>query len=457
MEHYRHKNAAGHCGSAKRSNSIESWRTTSFAERMFSCLRTCCSKLFVSACVRRLVADQAGVTIIVFSLALPILLAVMGGAIDYGFLFMQKSRLQSTADASAVAAAREYHMANTADSSVKSTVEGVVSAHLGKDASAVKISVTTSQEPLSVTVDLQQAVDGFVLSQFKGGTVGAHAVALVSGGTPLCVLGLDESADYTISLDSSARLKGQKCAVYSNSRSSQGVASQSNARLHAELICSAGGITGGETNFEPNPLSDCPPMIDPLAARPAPPIGSCKETNLEIIDKSVRLSPGVYCGGLRIDGNARVYFLPGIYVIKDGPFNVDSNSEIQGRNVGFYLTGTNAVFRFASNASVDLEAPKDGPMAGLLFFEAHGSPKLRRHEILSNFAHVLVGTVYLPEGRLVVDADNDVADRSAYTAIIARQIELYAGPNLVLNTDYDQTEVPVPAGIAQNRKITLIE
>ena len=96
-------------------------------------------------------------------------------------------------------------------------------------------------------------------------------------------------------------------------------------------------------------------------------------------------------------------------------------------------------------------------MAGLLFYEAHGSPKLRRHEILSNYAHVLVGTIYLPHGQLVVDADNDVADQSAYTVIIARTIILLAGPNLVLNTDYSLPEVPVPEGHAHNRQITLTE
>ena len=40
-----------------------------------------------------------------------------------------------------------------------------------------------------------------------------------------------------------------------------------------------------------------------------------------------------------------------------------------------------------------------------------------------------------------------IADRSAYTAIVARMMTLYGGPNLVLNTNYDITDVPVPDGI----------
>ena len=206
-------------------------------------------------------------------------------------------------------------------------------------------------------------------------------------------------------------------------------------------------MVGGKANFEPEPLTDCPVVEDPLSKRPAPDSSGCKANDLEIIDKVVTLSPGVYCGGIKIDGNARVYMRPGIYVIKDGPLNVDSNAKLEGEYVGMYLTGDKATFRFASNATIDLSAPKDGPLAGLLFFEDRNAPQLRRHEILSNYAHNLLGTIYLSQGRLVVDADNEIADKSAYTAIVARRIELYAGPNLVLNTDYSATDIPVPDGI----------
>ena len=40
---------------------------------------------------------------------------------------------------------------------------------------------------------------------------------------------------------------------------------------------------------------------------------------------------------------------------------------------------------------------------------------------------------------------NKLAQDSAYTVIIARQLKLYSGPNLVLNTDYGDTDIPVPS------------
>ncbi len=48
---------------------------------------------------------------------------------------------------------------------------------------------------------------------------------------------------------------------------------------------------------------------------------------------------------------------------------------------------------------------------------------------------------------MVIDASRPVADQSAYTVVVAQQVNLYEGPNLHLNANYDGTNVPVPAGV----------
>ncbi len=72
---------------------------------------------------------------------------------------------------------------------------------------------------------------------------------------------------------------------------------------------------------------------------------------------------------------------------------------------------------------------------------------MRTYRIISDNARTMLGTIYLPAGRVVIDADKPVADRSAYTVVVARQVNLYEGPNLYLNANYDQTSVPVPKGV----------
>lgn len=408
----------------------------------------------------KFLGNNKGNTLVLFALSLPVVLLMAGVPINYGLQLNTKTQLQAAVDAAAIASAKELTVVGMDDIELQVAAQKIFEANLGKAAAGTKLVTKVIKDPLTVEITAVKSMeDLFVPSLFGGGTteLQARAVAGAVGNTPICVIGLHDSAERTVALDSNSRLTAPTCAVYSNSDDSKGLSSLSNSVLNAGLICSAGGKEGSKSNFEPSPLTDCPTVENPLAGRPAPTVGACSEINLEIKDKTASLDPGVYCGGLRIDGNAKVHFRPGVYVIKDGMFNVDSNSEIDGEYVGFYLTGKDATFRFASNAKVDLSAPKDGPLAGLLFYEDENAPDLRRHEILSNYAHILVGTVYLPKGRLVVDADNDVADQSAYTAIVARRIELFSGPNLVLNTDYQLTDVPVPSGISSGNRVALLE
>jgi len=458
--------------------------------------------LRAAALVAKLRLDEAGGIIITFALLLPLVLLMIGAAIDYGNLYSKRTSLQAAADASALAAAQELHVATTDPSRIKSVAESVVRANLGSAASGVQIMTYVTKEPITVTVKLAQKVKSFIVDELGSGGIAAEATASLSGSTPLCVLGLDESASGTITLESSARLSGNQCAVYANSHSSDAIIAKNSAELKADLICAVGGNSGASDNYEPAPMSDCPTMTDPLASRPAPPIGSCTEKDRIVgiegsskswnskgmqklslsaetsnetttsnqwdmgddqnpdsyVESYATLSPGIYCGGLTIGGAAQVKLEPGIYVIKDGPLYVDHFASLKGENVGFYFTGSKATMMLGPNTSIRLTAPADGPLAGLLFFEEHGATIGRNFSVLSDDARVLEGTIYLPNGHFHVDSDSVIADQSAYTAIIARRLALYAGPHLVLNTDYDDTDVPVPfAGKSSgNREMRLV-
>ena len=95
---------------------------------------------------------------------------------------------------------------------------------------------------------------------------------------------------------------------------------------------------------------------------------------------------------------------------------------------------------------IDLAAPKSGDMAGMLFFGSR-SQSGTVYMMNSDHAHQLLGTIYLPEGSIVIDANQPIADLSAYTAIIAKTVTAYSGPTVTLNANYDVTDVPVPDGI----------
>ncbi|KQT86453.1 hypothetical protein ASG59_17535 [Methylobacterium sp. Leaf466] len=146
-----------------------------------------------------------------------------------------------------------------------------------------------------------------------------------------------------------------------------------------------------------------------------------------MVSTTATLEPGTYCGGLHITKGAKVTLKPGIYIMSSGPLVVDKGSSFTGTNTGFYFTGLRAGLLFDEASIISLTAPKDGIMAGLLFFEDRAlinllplppplSGKgpvpallgavvgLREYRIISNEARTLLGTIYLPAGRLIIDS-----------------------------------------------------
>ncbi len=387
--------------------------------------------------------------------AMPMLLMAGGMAVDYGRAHSAKASLQSAGDAAAIGGAKELMLSNADASQVSAAVKSIVDAHISGSNStqrAVRAEAKVIKNGTAVEVTLQErqknVFGGFLNPSYTDIVVAS--VAEFSGGTNVCVIGLNPTNSATVSLTMESRLEANECAVYSNSTSSTGMSSYKNSLLQAELICSAGGTGGGSSNFNPGPVTDCPPVTDPLAHRAPPAVGTCDYNNYTLSNSVETLSPGVYCGGLGIYGTSDVTLEPGIYVMKDGPLQVTQTSSVRGEQVGFYLTGSNAIFLFAGGSSVELSAPIEGPMAGLLFFEDRSAPLGRHHEIVSENARKLVGTIYLPKGNFLVSSKKPVADLSAYTAIIAQSVQLHKYPYLIINSDYGSSDVPVPDGLTSS-------
>ena len=271
-----------------------------------------------------------------------------------------------------------------------------------------------------------------------------RAVARIAS-TRLCLVALEPEKSRAIDMNKSARLTALQCSVFSNSKNKSGIVTADSARVDAETVCSAGGIEG-KGNFVTPPTTDCPQVADPLAGRAPPVVGACTFAKTVLKGGVHTLKPGVYCDGLKITGGASVTLTPGTYIIKDGKFLVDSGATLEGDDVGFFLTGKHSTLEFGYDTTISLAAPKMGDMAGILIFDDRGD-KADKHRIYSNNARKLLGTVYMPNGALYIDAKKPIADRSAYTVVIARTVEIFDGPDLVLNSDYNASSVPVPKGV----------
>ena len=402
-----------------------------------------------------------------FALALPALFGMLGLASDYAMMTKVRGDLQQAADAAALAGAREIPLANSNAGQVASAVRSFAAYKLRNDATAtdeklaagnLSLDVQVIGDFSAVKVTISEAWTPFFMHFIDAGVtpVEVTATARFVGRNNICVLGLDPG-NTAVLLDGGSRLTGNKCGVFSNSTGKAGLFVDSGAIVKAQIICSAGGASiSGSASVTPAPITDCPTVQDPLASRAAPSYGGCDHTNLVLDSVTKTIGPGVYCGGLAIQGNAKITLNPGLYVIKDGGLRVIAQASITGEGVGFFITGKSAAAtQFTMQTHISLIAPKNGPMAGLLFFEDRSLVTQLMHRITSDDARVLLGTIYLPVGSLMVDAKQPVADQSAYTAIVVRSLKLNMGPNLILNADYDMTDVPVPAGIAGSSQVVL--
>lgn len=394
-------------------------------------------------------ADRTGNVALLFSLAVLPVMAAVGGAIDFGAIGMLKSKMQAAADRGAIQAGKELRLAQMGQSSAVTTIAQNYATTALADVNgnlsnvAVKAALLNNNASIRVTVTASYQPKLLRFMNIQSVQLSAQSTAS-SVGYPICALALDPAASQSIYARTQAQVTAQFCAMQANSKDPQAISTQGNAKMTAGAICSSGGYKG---NFTPAPITDCPVIPDPLAARPAPPVGGCTYTNQVVTGGTMTLMPGNYCGGLYVTAGATVTLSPGVYVMSNGPLKVDGGSSFTANSAGIYLTGTGATLSFGADTTINLTAPTSGPMAGLLIFEDRSAPSGQVHYLYSDNAPTMLGTIYLPRNQLYVETNKDVSKASAFTIIVANSLFVSKGSNLWLNSDYKSTSVPVPGGL----------
>ena len=427
--------------------------------------------------LRDLLADCRGQFAVLLGLLSPLALGLVGGAVDMVVFVNHRSELQATADAAVLAVAREASLKGWTSGAAEQVAQAVVHSTLSNRFGVeYKFKLSIEEKARRVRIDLDQDHYGyFFIGYFAGSPqIQVSAAAFASGVSTICIIALSPSQNDALVVSGKSNVKASGCAAYSNSTGTKGVNLKDVSTLRTLMACSAGGYSGKMINYSPIPIVDCPRIPDPLVAR-AKMIDSaltsgCNYSKVKIKGGQGTLRPGTYCGGVTITDGAQVHLEPGTYVIRDDRLKVDKGAKISGTGVALIFTGKKAELTLANNSSVSLAAPEAGLLAGILIY---GQPttKQRKFSIVSKDAQELTGTVYLPGDSLTVGGDDDLDDscdpvveddgtllsdpsclsdvgtESDWTAIIAKQVKVTAGSNLVMNSNYEGSSVPVPDGI----------
>ena len=422
--------------------------------------------------------DRLGNFAVMVALLAPMLLGVVGGAVDLYVFENHKNQLQNTVDAAVMAAATEAGMKGWSTDAANEVAAYVVASNIADRFAGATFETKVAIDEVKRTIDVTLSQDHygyFFLGYFTGSPqISVRAVARAHGQAMLCVVAQAKNGKEVFKISGKSIIKAQGCSAYSNSRHPSGLAAKDVSRIVTQFSCSVGGYSGKIINFAPLPVTDCPAIGDPLALR-APVMDQavksavCNFTKLQIKKETRTLSPGTYCGGLEITDGSEVTLEPGIYVIKDGVLKLDKRASLSGENVSFVFTGSGAKLDLKNDSSISVAASEDGPMAGILMYAQPASGKVREFKIESEHAERLLGTVYLPGDKLTIGGDKDgdgvcdilpatpllpcvtdVGTESDWTAIVAYQLNITDGVTLVLNSDYEGSKVPVPAGLGPN-------
>jgi hypothetical protein len=381
---------------------------------------------------------------------------IAGGVVDYSSLVSQRMAVKEAANNAALAAASEMLLVGASEARAHSVAEAIARHNLDNQDASVSLTVADDEE-INVTVSAPPRTFFPGPVALTAGTISETSVAEAAGQGNVCVISLSPDAPGALWFRANARLQAGGCLVYTNSRSTRAMILHSTSSIRADFICVSGGYEGPQSVVDGDILSDCPPVGDPLANRPTPRAATdpCDSGALSFLTPGEHSLPAgvrVICGDLTIGTNATLDLSPGTYVLRNSRLVV--HGALTGAKVGLIFTGAYGGFTFFPTSQINLSAPTEGEMSGLLVFQRDET--LFDNEIYSDGAERLVGTIYQPGATLRVDPKTGkVAAQSEYTVIVAHDIDLAAGPELVLNTDYGASDVPVPTGLGNNARNTI--
>jgi hypothetical protein len=231
-------------------------------------------------------------------------------------------------------------------------------------------------------------------------TVEVDAKAAKRMSDPVCMLAMNATEENSVYAYGNAEIDASNCSIQANSNSGEGLSIQGiKTSIKAKMIGTTGGYKG--SNFSPKPMTDVAPVPDPYSELPVPEPGTCIDAAAKLQKATATLDPGTYCGGLTIKSGATVTLNPGNYIMKDGPFAVNSGAVVRGSDVLIALVGKDSVLYLQSDANVKLSSPSSGTYKNIQFMSDRDLSQSKFEEewttILSGARLEYDGVAYLPE------------------------------------------------------------
>jgi len=222
------------------------------------------------------------------------------------------------------------------------------------------------------------------------------------------------------------------------------------ATVSAPFINVVGGVSWQGT-MTPPANTGAAGVQDPLPKLPIPSTCSssggcdaagCKNnSNGLTVNSDTNLSPGVYCGGIKVKSGT-VTFSSGNYILVGGGISTqDSNSHVRGSGVMIYNTysasNTYTPISFNANSDIEIGAATSGTYAGILVMQDRTccANTIPIESFQGGSTSFFEGVIYSPAS-LVQFAGNGSLSIAHYTIVIARRFAVQGSSTM--NNDYSK-------------------
>lgn len=408
----------------------------------------------------RLHRSERGSIALKFAMIGPAVILLGVGGIDLMAVHTAKARLQSIADAAALAGAPALALAADG-SAARERADAFVRGQMEEWAEAptyeASYEILNRGGQRAIRVLLRGHRTSFFANMLPPGgwNFVGDATASTAGLTPLCVLVSGSNGAQNLYVKDYSRMNAPACLVHSNREIEvEGAATLTAASVQA--------VTTARGPISPAASTGAAPIDDPfqdLALDRNPGLGlMCTVAELT---RRVKVSSGTHyvpagrhCGGIEVFGTGRVILEAGEHFFLQGALVVKEDARLEGQDVVLFFD-TASKFDFTDRALVNLDGRKSGPYAGIVM----GSTRQNRQDFIISADNVesLLGVIYVPSARLIVEGDSEVARDSAWTVIVADEVQLKGSPSLFINANYDASDVPVPEGVGPRGGARLVQ
>ena len=383
-----------------------------------------------------------------FGLALVPLVVAVGAGVDYSRANNIKAGLQSALDVATLAGARD----NTANwTSVAENVFNITFQPKGGAATASFVLNGDGTFSGSASGTVPTTLLG--VAGVHNINVSAHSSVMVAPTSPTeqyCMLALSLTASPAVDVDGngSITITAPNCVMQTNSNAGNSVNLTGNATVNTTDNCFVGGVSKvGNSTLTPPPLPVCKTVPDPFANYTKPSVGACDYTNYSLSgNKTVTLTPGVYCGGMNFSGPVTVTFADGLYIIKDGTIT-ESGGTFTGAHVTFFLTGSGVGFAMSGQANWHLVASSAPPFPGFVIFLDPNSAAAATTQLSGQSELYFEGVVYLPKQQVQITGTATAFAPSPWTSFVADTIKIAGNGQFVIQNNTAMTSVPIPVGL----------